>query len=212
MSLPVRKTGRRRCMSNGFGHKGRRAVFSRIAVLNSRSPEQSGDRLLLQKGEMSMALSLQAAQPQKFLTTKLNKVRRSFIQVRKNFVLLWRLCGSRFFIACGAGLLLFSASPAHADCASPAGAESATRYDFTAHKLYYCDGTDWVEIGAAEGGGVSQSTYVECTGTGCYATCPSGWIRSGCGPMSAGTTRCSPVSGQRCQTSGGGSCAAICVR
>lgn len=42
--------------------------------------------------------------------------------------------------------------PALADCTSPAGAESQTRYDFSTHKLYYCNGTSWIETGGTAGG------------------------------------------------------------
>jgi hypothetical protein len=55
---------------------------------------------------------------------------------------------------------LFS-SHAFALCSSPSGAESQTRYDFTGHKMYYCDGTNWVE-----GGGSAASM-----------TCPSGFTK-----------------------------------
>ena len=44
-------------------------------------------------------------------------------------------------------LCLFSVS-AHAACTSPDGAESQTRYDFGAHKMYYCNNSSWVEMGA----------------------------------------------------------------
>lgn len=54
-------------------------------------------------------------------------------------------------------------SPAFADCASPSGAESQTRYDFTAHTMYYCNGTDWVEGGGGGGGG--------------SFTCPAGFTK-----------------------------------
>lgn len=48
--------------------------------------------------------------------------------------------------------LLFPSSQAFAACTSPAGAESQSRYDFTAHKLYYCDNTNWIESGGSSGG------------------------------------------------------------
>lgn len=41
---------------------------------------------------------------------------------------------------------IFSVS-AYASCTSPDGAESQTRYDFTAHKMYYCNGADWLQMG-----------------------------------------------------------------
>lgn len=60
-------------------------------------------------------------------------------------------------------LFLFLSNQASAACTSPAGGESQTRYDFTAHKLYYCNNTDWIESGGSGGGGsgytiVSQAT------------------------------------------------------
>lgn len=50
-------------------------------------------------------------------------------------------------------MLLFIAVPAQAACNSPTGQDSQTRYDFTAHKMYYCNNTNWVEMG---GGGFSN--------------------------------------------------------
>lgn len=38
-------------------------------------------------------------------------------------------------------------TPARAACTSPNGQETQTRYDFAAHKLYYCNNTNWVEMG-----------------------------------------------------------------
>lgn len=49
-------------------------------------------------------------------------------------------------------LMVFS-NAAAADCSLPDGQESQTRYDFSAHKLYYCNGTDWVESGGGSGSG-----------------------------------------------------------
>lgn len=40
---------------------------------------------------------------------------------------------------------------AYAQCTSPDGEETQTRYDFTVHKMYYCDNTNWVEMGAGLG-------------------------------------------------------------
>ena len=36
---------------------------------------------------------------------------------------------------------------AFAACTSPAGQESQTRYDYAAHKMYYCNNSVWVEMG-----------------------------------------------------------------
>ncbi len=43
--------------------------------------------------------------------------------------------------------------PAYADCTGPAGVNSQTRYDFALHKMFYCDGNDWIGI-PDEGGGL----------------------------------------------------------
>lgn len=50
-------------------------------------------------------------------------------------------------------MLLLISAPAQAACNSPSGQDSQTRYDFTAHKMYYCNNTNWVEMG---GGGFSN--------------------------------------------------------
>ena len=42
--------------------------------------------------------------------------------------------------------LFFLSAPAFADCTSPAGVNSQTRYDFAQHKMFYCDGSNWVSI------------------------------------------------------------------
>lgn len=54
-------------------------------------------------------------------------------------------------------LLLFSSNQAQAACASPVGAASQTRYDFAGQKMYYCDNTNWVEMGGSAGSGVSPT-------------------------------------------------------
>lgn len=38
---------------------------------------------------------------------------------------------------------------AFANCSSPSGTASQTRYDFTGNKMYYCDNTNWVAMGAS---------------------------------------------------------------
>lgn len=97
--------------------------------------------------------------------------------------------------------LVFSfVSPAWADCTNPAGAESATRYDFTAHKLHYCNGTSWMEVGSHTGGGtlpgalcglavysgnaagcltygISFSAVASCEGASVVSTCPGGYTQ-----------------------------------
>ncbi len=42
--------------------------------------------------------------------------------------------------------LFFLSAPAFADCASPAGVNSQTRYDFAQHKMLYCNGSNWIAI------------------------------------------------------------------
>lgn len=54
------------------------------------------------------------------------------------------------------GLVLIPPN-ANADCASPAGVASQTRYDSGVNKLYYCNDTNWVEMGGG-GGGASSPT------------------------------------------------------
>lgn len=56
-------------------------------------------------------------------------------------------------------LVLFSSNQVFAACTSPAGGESQTRYDFTAHKMYYCDNTNWIESGGGGGGGASSAMF-----------------------------------------------------
>lgn len=92
---------------------------------------------------------------------------------------------------------LFLIHPALADCTSPAGAESQTRYDFTAHKLYYCDGTNWVESGGAAGGadipqgtlcglaykaaacGSGMTSISTCIGININnGSCPAGYVKA----------------------------------
>lgn len=53
---------------------------------------------------------------------------------------------------------LFISGQAFAACSSPAGVASQTRYDFTAHKLYYCNNTNWVEYGNS-GGSASAAMF-----------------------------------------------------
>lgn len=81
--------------------------------------------------------------------------------------------------------------PAYADCISPPGAESATRYDFTAHKLYYCDGANWVELGGAAGGaeipqgslcGLAHGSSSCSSGTTSISTCLGIDIKNGSCP------------------------------
>ncbi|MHC5656330.1 hypothetical protein [Stappia sp. ICDLI1TA098] len=58
--------------------------------------------------------------------------------------------------------LVFNA-PAQAACSSPAGQASQTRYDFTANKLYYCNDTDWVEMGGGSDAVSYKSNFVSYT-------------------------------------------------
>ena len=53
-----------------------------------------------------------------------------------------------------AALALLSAPhAAWADCTSPDAPESWTRYDFTAHTLYLCNGTNWLSMGGGSSSG-----------------------------------------------------------
>ena len=67
-------------------------------------------------------------------------------------------------------VLITLPSSARADCLSPAGLESQTRYDFATHKMYFCNGTDWQE-GSADGriGAVTSNKW--CRGTGTQIVC-----------------------------------------
>jgi len=67
-------------------------------------------------------------------------------------------------------LFLFLSNQASAACTSPAGADSQTRYDFTAHKMYYCDNTNWVEMG---GGAGIIPTNIYSGSVGATTTVPS---------------------------------------
>jgi hypothetical protein len=53
-------------------------------------------------------------------------------------------------------LILFHSNTASAACSSPDGAESQTRYDFAAHKLFYCNGSAWIEEGPGPTGGLPE--------------------------------------------------------
>ena len=53
----------------------------------------------------------------------------------------------RHFLFAALFAALFS-TPAFAACTAPAGAESQTRYDFGTHRMYYCNNSQWVEMGA----------------------------------------------------------------
>ena len=57
-------------------------------------------------------------------------------------------------------------SSAQAACSSPTGQASQTRYDFTANKLYYCNDTDWVEMGGSGGGGGSSVNVIDTYSAG----------------------------------------------
>ncbi len=61
---------------------------------------------------------------------------------------------------------------AAAACLSPAGQESQTRYDFSAHKMFYCDGDDWVEVG---GGAEGNAASLDGLGCGLSEIPMRGW-------------------------------------
>lgn len=61
-------------------------------------------------------------------------------------------------------VVLSISSTALADCTSPAGKASQTRYDTGVNKLYYCNDTDWVEMGGiAPAAGAGSVPF--CTST-----------------------------------------------
>ncbi|WP_162891703.1 hypothetical protein [Profundibacter amoris] len=65
---------------------------------------------------------------------------------------------NKFFSLTLLFFLLLSSQSVFAACTLPAGGESQTRYDFTAHKMYYCDNTNWIESGGS-GGGASAAMF-----------------------------------------------------
>jgi hypothetical protein len=107
-------------------------------------------------------------------------------------------------------LLLVFACPAHADCSSPSGAESQTR--FSAGKLYYCGSNAWREVPGgwtASGTGCvvgsvyvphghthsffSAATHANCASISQGRTCTNGVLSGGgtfshpfCNPPCAG--------------------------
>lgn len=104
-------------------------------------------------------------------------------------------------------LLLFT-SPAWADCSSPDGVESQTRYDFAAHKMFYCNGTQWVESGGG-GGAVSCRVVSAANGVSCDA---SEFVTGGGCSSSTSLTRVNPSgNGYTCSNASGSKTAyAIC--
>ncbi|MFA5592387.1 MAG: hypothetical protein WC989_03640 [Micavibrio sp.] len=58
----------------------------------------------------------------------------------------------------------------YAACVSPAGGESETRYDFSQHKMYYCNGMEWVGAGGGDGLKIGDTVSPAST------TCPYGWM------------------------------------
>ncbi len=81
---------------------------------------------------------------------------------------------------------------AFAACTSPAGQESQTRYDYAAHKMYYCNNSVWAEMGAsaadtlaglscAEGETiVMDASGWECGSAGGSSDCTTGPIGTVC--------------------------------
>lgn len=53
--------------------------------------------------------------------------------------------------------LISFTSRGYAACTTPNGQESQTRYDFAVHKMYYCDNSDWLELGASGSGGGGEA-------------------------------------------------------
>lgn len=58
-------------------------------------------------------------------------------------------------IVAAALALLGAPGAAWADCTSPAAPESWTRYDFTAHTLYLCNGTNWLSMAGGSSSGTA---------------------------------------------------------
>lgn len=80
------------------------------------------------------------------------------------------------------GLAAFT-SPARADCTGPAGVASQTRYDGVENKLYYCNDTDWVEMGGSGGGGTPTCTLRSSPGS---VSCNAGEVMTGGGCHAGG--------------------------
>jgi trimeric autotransporter adhesin len=68
------------------------------------------------------------------------------------------------------GLFLLLPATAHADCTGPTGVESQTQYDFTAHTLNLCDGTNWLNLGGGSGTGVTDGDKGDLTVSASGAT------------------------------------------
>ncbi len=103
------------------------------------------------------------------------------------------------FAALFAALFSF---PAFAACTSPAGAESQTRYDFAAHEMLYCDGTDWV-------GSASRGSLPVCSQGETLIMGATGWICGNAGACSGGGVNISDACWYL--GAGGDSCATICA-
>lgn len=69
-------------------------------------------------------------------------------------------------------ICISTAFPAYADCSGPEGKAPQTRYDFSENKLYYCNDTDWVEMG---GNASSSETPAGAILAFDLASCPEGW-------------------------------------
>lgn len=67
---------------------------------------------------------------------------------------------------------IFFSSLSFAECTSPAGSASQTRYDTTDNIMYYCNNTDWVAMGAGQSDAAVPSGAVLSFD---LAACPSGW-------------------------------------
>jgi hypothetical protein len=77
-------------------------------------------------------------------------------------------------LALVAGCLLLAASPAFADCTNPARPEGVQFYNGDYHMMQYCNGTDWVNMGASGGQGNAIGTLTAgnfCTSDGSLINC-----------------------------------------
>ncbi len=61
------------------------------------------------------------------------------------------------FIILFLSVILFPAV-SHAACTSPAGLASQTRYDSAANKMYYCNNTNWIDMGGGAAGFSNPAT------------------------------------------------------
>jgi hypothetical protein len=63
----------------------------------------------------------------------------------------------RFLVVAATGMTFFAGTPVFAQCATPTAAAGDQFYNTTFNVMQYCNGTDWVNMGASSSGGGSLS-------------------------------------------------------